>query len=74
MIRSHLAIRMAERKIKISDVVRATEIDRGTVTRLYHDRLKRLDLDALDKLCVFFSCGVEDIISHVKIGTDSASE
>lgn len=74
MIRSHLAIRIAERKIKIIDVVRATGIDRSTITKLYHDRLQRLDLEVLDKLCDFFNCSVEEIISHVRSGADSASE
>lgn len=73
MIKSHLAIRIAERKIKIIDVVRATGIDRSTVTKLYHDRLIRLDLTALSKLCVFFGCGVEGIISFDPPGPSSAA-
>lgn len=71
MIKSHLAIRIAERKIKIIDVVRATGIDRSTITKLYHDRLIRLDLNALSKLCVFFGCGVEGIICFVPPGQNS---
>lgn len=62
MIKSQLAIRMAERRIKIIDVVRATDIDRSTVTKLYHDKLKHLDLGALHKLCLLFGCNVEGII------------
>ena len=66
MVRSQLAIRMGERRMKISDVVRATDIDRSTVTKLYHDKLKHLDLGALAKLCELFECNVEGIICFEK--------
>lgn len=65
MIRSLLAIRMAERKLKIADVARATDIDRTTLTKLYHDRLIKLDLGVLDRLCRYFECGVEALLEQV---------
>lgn len=74
MIKSHLAIRIAEKKIKIIDVVRATGIDRSTVTKLYHDRLQRLELEVLDKLCDFFDCEVEDILYREASATSDQIE
>lgn len=65
MIRSHLAVRMAEKRKKIIDVARDTGIDRTTVGKLYHDRLKKLDLVVLDRLCVYFDCEVSDLLERV---------
>ena len=64
VIRSHLAVRMAEKRIKIIDVARDTGIDRTTVGKLYHDRLKKLDHGVLDRLCVYFDCRVEDLLER----------
>ncbi len=62
MIKSNLAIRLAERKTRITDLARDTGIDRSMLTKLYYDKTRRLDLDALSKLCAYFDCGVEGII------------
>lgn len=35
MVKCHLSRLLGERKLKISDVVRDTGINRGTLTRLY---------------------------------------
>ncbi len=57
MIRCHFARLLGERKLKISDVARATGINRGTLTRLYYETAERVELSDLDRLCDFF--GVE---------------
>tara|TARA_R100001230_G_C5565347_1_gene88708 strand:- start:22 stop:264 length:243 start_codon:yes stop_codon:yes gene_type:complete len=62
MIKSALAIRLAEKKIKITDLARETGIDRTMLTKLYYDRTRRLDLETLNRLCVYFGCNVEGII------------
>lgn len=41
MIKCHLSRLMGERKLKISDVARETGINRGTITRLYHETAVR---------------------------------
>ncbi len=62
MIRCHLARMMGERKMKIVDVARETGLNRNTVTLLYKETAHRIDLDALDKLCKLFECGVNDLL------------
>lgn len=62
MIRCHLARMMGERKMKIVDVARETGLNRNTVTLLYKETAHRIDLDALDKLCKLFECGVSDLL------------
>ena len=61
MIKCHLSRLLGERKLKISDVARDTKINRGTLTRLYHETTERVDLDALDQLCVYMQCPLSDL-------------
>ena len=52
---------MGERKLKISDVARDTGLHRNTVTLLYQETATRVDLEAVDALCRYFSVGVGEL-------------
>jgi len=62
MIRCHLSRLMGERKMKIADVARETGLHRNTITLLYNETATRIELDAIDRLCRLFNCGVEEIL------------
>lgn len=62
MVRCHLARLMGERKMKIVDVARETGLNRNTVTLLYKETAQRIELDALEKLCILFECEVGDLL------------
>ena len=64
MIRCNLYRLMAERRMKISDVMRETGIRRTMLTLMYRDEVQRLDMDALDRLCWLFNCEVGDILEY----------
>jgi putative transcriptional regulator len=66
MIRCNLGRLLGERKLKISDVARDTGINRGTLTRLYQETAERVDMDALDKLCVYLGVGIGELLEHVQ--------
>ena len=70
MIKCHLSTLMGERKLKISDVERATGLHRNTVTLLYKETATRVDLEAIDKLCQFFQCSVADLFEYVPENQD----
>mgnify|MGYP001007701294 CR=1 FL=1 len=65
MIRCHFARLLGERKLKISDVIRDTGINRNTLTRLYYESVERYEADVLDRLCVYFGCPLGDLLEHV---------
>jgi len=65
MIKCHLSRIMGEKRLKIADVVKDTGINRGTVTRLYHETAQRVELDVLDQLCQYFKCPVNEILEWV---------
>jgi len=56
---------MGEKKLKISDVAKDTEINRGTITRLYHETAVRVDFEVLEKLCVYLECDVSDLLNRI---------
>lgn len=62
MVKIHLSRLMGERKLKISDVARDTGINRGTITRLYHETAERVELEAIEKLCTYLDCKIEDLM------------
>ena len=65
MIRCYLARLLGERKLKISDVARDTEINRGTLTRLYYETAERVELDVLEKLCTYFNVELHELLERV---------
>lgn len=56
---------MGERKMKITDVARATGLHRNTVTLLYDETAVRVDLDAIERLCALFECQVGDLFEYI---------
>ena len=64
MIRCHLGRLMGERKVRIADVARSTGLHRNTLTLLYRETAERVEMDALDKLCRYFGCGVADLLEY----------
>lgn len=63
MIKCNLSALMGAKKLKISDVVNETGINRSTVTRLYHETTTRIDFETLETLCKFFDCEPGDLLT-----------
>jgi len=66
MVINHLSEIMGRKRLKIADVVAGTGLAINTVSGLYHDKVKRVDLETLDKLCDFLGVGIGEILEHVK--------
>ncbi len=71
MIKCHISRVMGERKLKIADITRATDINRGTLSRLYQETATRIELEVVDKLCAYFNCNIDDLFEYIP---DSAAE
>jgi putative transcriptional regulator len=63
-------------KIKVSDLLgkhkmtqkelsEKTGIRPGTVSALYHETTKRLEIEHLDKLCDVFECQPGELLAHI---------
>ena len=66
MIKCHLSRVLGERKLKISDVARDTGVNRGTLTRMYHETLMRVDLETINTLCEYLSISVGELLEYQK--------
>ncbi|MFB2761828.1 helix-turn-helix domain-containing protein [Shewanella xiamenensis] len=62
MVKCHLSKIMGERKVKISELARATGLNRSTLTSLYNETAMRIELDTLEKLCSYFNCEIGDLL------------
>lgn len=74
MIRCHLARVLGERKLKITDVFRDTGINRGTLTRMFHETAKSHDVAVLDVLCNYLGCELSELLEHVPDETGSQTK
>ena len=64
MIISNLAVLLAERKLKVADLVRSTGINKSTLHKLYNDESVRIDFETIDKLCEFLEVNVGDLFEY----------
>jgi putative transcriptional regulator len=56
---------MGEKKVKIVDVARETGVNRGTITRLYHETASRVELEVIEALCRYLECEVGELFELV---------
>ncbi len=67
MIVNRLSEIMGRKRLKVSDVVAGTGLATNTVSGLYHDRVKRVDLDTLGKICDFLDVEVGEVLERKKL-------
>lgn len=70
MIKCHLSKLMGERKLKITDVARATGLNRSTITSLYKEDATRIELTTINTLCHYFCCDISELFQFLP-DTDS---
>ncbi|PCI58697.1 MAG: XRE family transcriptional regulator [Gammaproteobacteria bacterium] len=62
MIKCHLSRIMGEKKLKISDVAKEIDVNRGTITRLYQETAIRVEFEVLEKLCIYLNCEIGELL------------
>lgn len=65
MISCNLPILLAERKLRVADLVRNTDISKSTLHRIYNDKTTRIEFDTLNKLCEALEVEPGDILKYV---------
>jgi len=56
---------MGRHKLKIADVAKDANLNRSTVTALYNETAKRIELDVINELCKLFKCEVADLLEFI---------
>ena len=74
MVKCHLSTIMGERRLKIADVARDTGINRGTITRMYHEEVTRVDLDVIESLCTYLRINVGDLYEIINEDSSESPE
>lgn len=65
MIKTNLAVLMAQRGLKIADVHQATGISKTTLMALAENEGKGVQFDTIDKLCLFLGVSIDKFLLHV---------
>lgn len=66
MIKSNLAVLLAERKMRVADLVKETGINKSTLYKLYNDESVRIDFETIDKICLALDVGVGELLIYKK--------
>ena len=74
MILNHFPVILAQKRLRVADVVRATGMSKTTLHKLYNGDSVRVDLETLDKLCETLDVQVGDIFEYVKDGEGDSIE
>ncbi len=72
MLRFHLKKLIADkefaekRRITVSEIAEETGINRMTLSKIINHPGHSMVTDNLDKLCTYFDCEIEDLVTHIK--------
>lgn len=67
MVVCKLPILLAERKMRVADLIRGTGINKTTLHKLYNGELTRIDLDTIDRICEYLDIQVGDLFVFEKV-------
>ena len=65
MISCNLPVLLAERRLRVADLVRMTDISKSTLHRIYNDETTRIEFDTLSKLCQVLKVNPGDVLKYV---------
>jgi putative transcriptional regulator len=64
MIRIHLSRILGEKKMKMADLSRQTNINAHAIADLYYERAKAVYFDTLDKICEALGCSISELVEY----------
>ncbi|WP_173912536.1 helix-turn-helix transcriptional regulator [Acinetobacter sp. Marseille-Q1618] len=67
-------ILIAERKIRVADLIRRTSINKMTLRKLYNGDLTRIDLETIDRICEYLDIQVGDLFVFEKNFTNQINK
>lgn len=61
MLRCRLSVILGEKKLKVAELSRATDVNKNTLHRLYNETATRIELDAVEKICTYLDIEVGEL-------------
>jgi putative transcriptional regulator len=65
MIKIYLSKILGERRITQKELCMKTGIRPGTVSAYYHEFIKRMNVDDLNKMCSVLGCRLDELIEYI---------
>lgn len=65
--RCHLPLFLGRDRLRVADVERKTGIDRNTLYRYYHERMRVIDLDDVAVLCRMFKISIGQFLELIEV-------
>ena len=65
MIRIKLSDLLGQHKMTQAALSRATKIRPATISKMYYEESKRLDISRLNRICNVFNCEISDLIEYI---------
>jgi putative transcriptional regulator len=63
MIKCHLSTLLGQKKLKVAEVARDTGINKNTLHRLYNETATRVEMEVIEKLCVYLNIDLNELFS-----------
>lgn len=65
MIRIKISELLGKHKMSQAALARATNIRPATVSKMYYEESKRLDISQLNRICNVFNCEISDLLEYI---------
>ncbi|GAA6323603.1 helix-turn-helix transcriptional regulator [Fusobacterium ulcerans] len=73
MINITLSRYLGDKRIKQSELSRISNVNKNTISALYNNETKRIDLEVLNKICNSLNCHLTDILEYIPDKDDSST-
>ena len=65
MIRIKISDLLGKHKMTQASLARAANIRPATVSKMYYEESKRLDISQLNRICDVFNCEISDLLEYI---------
>lgn len=65
MIKIKLSNLLGKHKMTQAALARATHIRPATISKMYYEESKRLDISQINRICEVFNCEISDLFEYI---------
>ena len=65
MIKIKLSDLLGKHKMTQAALARATNIRPATISKMYYEESKRLDISQINRICNVFNCEISDLLEYI---------
>jgi putative transcriptional regulator len=65
MVRIKLSELLGKHKMTQRALAQETGIRPATISKMYYEETKRIEIDQIDRICKAFGCSIEDLLEYI---------